>query len=160
MDEAPKASSSRVYLASALSNFELNRRVALAISSLGYVCYLPQDESFNREGQTAGEIIAKRNKEELDKCDCAIAVFRSMGLDTSWEIGYASGLQKPCFLICTIESAEEARRSPMPFHSVLDLILVPDWAAPDAVLADNIGRALERRQLSAVPCAAADKPAR
>lgn len=128
-----------VYLASALSNADLNRLIASVISALGHDCYLPQDDPVNKSDNVPGKLIAARNIQQIDKCDYLIAVYRNMGRDTCWEIGYAKGLLKPCFLICSNPSTEEAKLSPMSFFSVDAVIFIPNWDAPAEVL----GRAID-----------------
>jgi nucleoside 2-deoxyribosyltransferase len=132
-----------VYLASALSNADLNSRIARSVALLGHHTYLPQDDPVNKSEGVPGESIAARNREQIERCDCLIAVYHKMGLDTSWEIGYARGLQKPCLLLCAGSAVQTARLSPMPFFSVNGVIVVPDWDGQVDVYAPAIDRALK-----------------
>ena len=127
-----------VYLASALSNSELNCRIAKGISKLGCYCYLPQDDPLNKTLKKDGNAIAVRNRVQIKKCDYLIAVSQKMGLDTSWEVGYAHGLGKPCLLICSMANVDDAQSSAMSYYSVNAVITVPNWSSSSEVFAQKI----------------------
>jgi nucleoside 2-deoxyribosyltransferase len=131
-----------VYLASALSNADINRHVAYGISILGIDCYLPQDDPVNTSGNRNSELIAERNRTEIEKRDFLIAVYRNIGLDTSWELGYAAGLKKRCFLLCSANTVNEAQLSVMLSFSIETIIMVPEWDASANIFASQIKQAI------------------
>jgi hypothetical protein len=97
----------------------------------------------NTSSNVAGERIAARNREEIARCDYLLAVFHQIGLDTAWEIGYAKGLVKPCFLLCDELGICQAKRSVMPYFSANRIISLPTWDVPAEVIAREIDAAIK-----------------
>lgn len=133
----------RIYIASALSNAELNSRIAESIVLIGADYYLPQDDPVNKAPKKDGTAIAERNKSQIEACDCLMAIYSKMGRDTSWEAGYAYGLGKAYFLICTEDSFNELKTSAMLFSSPEKVIVLPDWNVSLNVLAFKIKEAIQ-----------------
>lgn len=133
----------RVYIASALSNAELNSRIAESIAHIGVDYYLPQNDPINKVPKMDGMAIAKRNKSQIEGCDCLMAIYSKMGCDTSWEVGYAYGLGKVYFLICTEDLFNDAKSSAMLFSSSEKVIVLPDWNVSRNVLALKIKEAIQ-----------------
>lgn len=132
-----------IYIASALSNAGLNSRIAESIAHIGGDYYLPQNDPVNKAPKMDGVAIAERNKSQIEACDCLIAIYSKMGRDTSWEAGYAYGLGKPYFLICTEDSLAEAKASAMLFSSSEKVIVLPDWDVSLNLLALKIKEAIQ-----------------
>ena len=138
----------RIYIASALSNAELNSRIAESIAHIGAEYYLPQDDPVNKAPKVDGMAIAERNKSQIEDCDCLMVIYSKMGQDTSWEAGYAYGLGKAYFLICTEDLFNEAKASAMLFYSSEKVIVLPNWNISRNVFALKIKEAIQ--SLSAI----------
>lgn len=132
-----------IYIASSLSNAEINYRIALSISNIGVDYYLPQDDPINKTLNLNGKTIAERNKAQIKSCDCLLVIYHKMGIDTSWEAGYVFGLGKPYFLICTEDELSEAKNSIMPFFSSDKIIVLPDWGVSIHFLTKTIKEVLQ-----------------
>src|SRR5687767_4374384 len=78
----------RVYLASALSNADLNMAVARALTARSWNCFLPQRDAPNDGGDSA---IAAANIAGLLGADVVLVLGYNMGRDTAWEVGFATG---------------------------------------------------------------------
>ena len=85
----------KVYLASSLSNSELNARIAQLCEAETWQVFLPQRDN-NQDWSE--KKIAVTNTEEIIAADLIIALSTALGNDTSWEIGFAQGQAKPVVL--------------------------------------------------------------
>src|SRR6185436_17871582 len=106
----------RAYIASALSNAELNASVAQALEAHAWSCFLPQRDA--PAGEEASLVAANRGG--IVAADVVVALAYRMGRDTTWEVGFAAGLGVPVVLVCTRNDAPE--RDPMIFYSVSTII--------------------------------------
>ena len=101
-----------IYLASALSNRTLNAQLSDLITSMGYECFLPQRDA---PQETVGAVTAKVNADAIKKSDVVLVVSQGLGIDTSWEAGYATALGKETILLCA--NSHSVEKHYMVFHS-------------------------------------------
>jgi mutator protein MutT len=93
----------RVYISSSLKNFKLNQTISKVLNSIGYETFLPQE--YTKEDAEARitynekRNIRDRNVAAILASDLVIIVGKNIGTITSWEIGFACGLKKPCILL-------------------------------------------------------------
>ncbi len=88
--------SPRVYIASALTNAELNARVAHALTVHSWTCFLPQRDAPMSDD---GAVIAAANLGGLLGADLIVALAYQMGRDTAWEVGFAAAREIPIVLV-------------------------------------------------------------
>lgn len=115
----------RVYLASALSNAELNTAVAEALAASSWSCFVPQRDAPADGGDAA---IAAANIAGLLEADVVLVLGYNMGRDTAWEAGFATGHGIPVVLAYSGTGASE--RDIMLFHSAMRAVCVPAGQAP------------------------------
>ena len=103
MRKAKDSGPIRVYISSSLKNFKLNQTISKVLKSIGYDIFLPQNDikesakariTYNEKRNILGENVAA-----ILASDLVIIVGKNIGTSTSWEIGYACGLKKPCILL-------------------------------------------------------------
>jgi nucleoside 2-deoxyribosyltransferase len=113
------------YIASALSNADLNADVTQALVTHSWRCFLPQ-----RDAPTSGDggETAAANIRGLLEADIVLALGYNMGRDTAWEVGFAAGHGIPVVLVHS--SAGTPERDIMVFHSAAAILRVSTETAP------------------------------
>lgn len=132
----------KIYLASSLRNFFVNRRLHDLLESLGFSCFLPQNDAFedSLKGSEKGnhETSAKirdLNAEGIRNADIVVAVAQNLGQDSCWECGFACGLGKPVIVIKTSE--ERIEETYMLFNSINCIVTVNSYQTNDLKKALN-----------------------
>ena len=131
-----------IYIASPLSNCNLNLRIERILVELGHNCFLPQRDAGNASGNPPDQI-ATRNWTAIREVDCVLVVGKGLGNDTSWEVGYARGLSKKCILLGEATDLSVLGRSIMPRFSVDETVVVASLADDNSlkkILRDSIDR--------------------
>ena len=123
-DVLQRRRSPRAYLASALSNAELNASVAQALEAHAWTCFLPQRDA-PANGAAA---IAAANRSGIIAADVIVTLAHRMGRDTTWEVGFAAGLGVPIVLVCARSDTPE--RDPMIFHAVATIARMDPGEVP------------------------------
>ena len=118
----------RIYLASALSNHELNERIDATLVSLGHTCFLPQREAVDSAAELPELDIVIRNCKGIEQAEWVLAVSKGLGNDTAWELGYARGLNRKCVLLCEFPDLNSAKRSIMPYYNVKCVVAVSSFS--------------------------------
>lgn len=123
-----------VYLASSLKNYELNYTVFRILESKGISCFLPQRDALEESLKSVSENnhrtaikIREANIKGIVDADIVLAIAKHLGTDSSWECGFATGLDKPIILIRTLrDSIEDVY---MLFNSVNHVIEVRKYGS-------------------------------
>ncbi|HWA90239.1 MAG TPA: nucleoside 2-deoxyribosyltransferase [Rhizomicrobium sp.] len=86
----------RIYLASPLSNAILNADLARRLEARGWDCFLPQRDAVQSDAKNN---VVARNIKAIQSADLIVLVTEGLGIDTAWEVGFATALGKPVIML-------------------------------------------------------------
>ncbi len=127
-----------IYLASPLSNHDINEKIAKILSNIACECFLPQRDSISLDGKSTTE----SNIEAIKKADLMLIIGKRLGNDTSWEIGYAIAQGKPTVLLCENAERDKLQRHKMIFFSIDKIVSISLFNSPDEYLSKIINQAI------------------
>lgn len=98
----------KIYLASPFFNGDEKNNVIKLINKLrheGHFVYVPMEHNIKSAWALPNDYWAKKvfieDINAIKACDCVVAIYKGLSSDsgTSWEIGYAYGINKPVYVI-------------------------------------------------------------